>query len=244
MGAASERYFLSATQIRADGLDLMLRGIIGPTVHVKTAREGIQEEFLAEPEFRMHMVESSCPTHAKDSLAQNRLHLIKNKHLHKIAARLANVAWEKTQRPVLILVAELSQVPMLAEHLKHEFQVAHGGSGEGSMKHLPPEFRNPDNEKLVRLHNQGKLPILIGTKAVAVGTDFQTVGTLFYLMGLGAEVQLRQAIGRGTRRPEGKTKFVFNDFCVCNVPDLCHHADIRREIYKDIWAEPEEYKWH
>ena len=84
--------------------------------------------------------------------------------------------------------------------------------------------------------NAGKFPVLIGTSCVGMGTDFQGVGTILYIQGGKSEIKVSQAVGRGTRRPEGKTEFNFIDFSVdVDCPALKKQDQARAKIYESLY---------
>jgi superfamily II DNA or RNA helicase len=62
-----------------------------------------------------------------------------------------------------------------------------------------------------------------------------TVGGIIYLQGGRSEVQIKQAVGRGTRRVPGKEDFFFFDFDVYNVGTTHRHAEARVKVYEDIY---------
>src|SRR5690606_20836164 len=100
-----------------------------------------------------------------------------------------------------------------------------------------------DPEKLVDDFNAGKLPILVGTGCISIGTDIRTPKTLINLQAGVSEIRIRQAIGRGTRRTEDKRWFNYWDFCVkVNNPvnpdyqAITHrHALTRAKIFRSVY---------
>jgi superfamily II DNA or RNA helicase len=66
------------------------------------------------------------------------------------------------------------------------------------------------------------------------------VQTIIYLMGGKSEIQVKQAVGRGTRLYEGKTDCHIFDFDVINNDTTTRHASERVRIYRSILDDVEE----
>jgi superfamily II DNA or RNA helicase len=232
---APYRLFFSATQMRNDGLDVVLEGITGPVTMRMSTREGIDGGFLAKPHFRVVPVESEDDYRSQDIMRLHRHHFVNNRRLAKAAATLANMTVDRLKTPCLILIDELPQFSHILPHLRHKVALAHAADGKKAKEDIPAGYQSSDVDALVKDFNAGNLPILVGTSCVSTGTDFTKVGHVIYMVGGGSEIALRQAIGRGTRKPEGKSSFIFTDFDVVDVPELHRQADARRMVYADIW---------
>lgn len=216
---APYRFFVSATQLRNDGKDMLLEGIIGPVVYRKDLPELVREGYLAEPKHFVCSVPSYSEYFNRDFLAMAEPHFYANPNLGRTAAKLANHFASQPGHQVLILLDQVTQFQYIYPHLTHEFGFAHGGTTEGSAKSLPKEFHKSDPDALVAQFNDGKLPILIGTSCISTGTDTRPVGTIIYLQGGKSEIKFRQSMGRGTRKVPGKTSFNFIDFDI-EIPSL------------------------
>lgn len=240
MALAPYRFFFSATQMRGDGLGVVLEGITGKIVMRMDARQGINEGFLARPHFRMIKTPSNGDYSHRDVMRMHRHHVVENPHMAKIIGQLANSSVRLLNTSVLVLIDEIPQFTHILPHLRYAVGFACGGGGSKKREDVPEIYRNQNVDQLVEDFNAGKLPILVGTSAVSTGTDFRGVGHVIYAMGGAAEIPLRQGIGRGTRKPEGKQSFVFTDFDIADVPELHRHANIRREVYADVWEPAQE----
>jgi len=108
------------------------------------------------------------------------------------------------------------------------------------------EFHKSDPTELVKRFNEGKLPILVGTSCISTGTDIPVVKFLVYWQGGSSEIQVKQAIGRGTRITSNKNFCHIVDFKVDDRHmdsngrwkrgPVGRHADIRKEIYDDLYG--------
>jgi superfamily II DNA or RNA helicase len=233
---APYRFFFSGTQLRGDGLGLLLEAITGPIVYRMTLREGVEQGFLSKPVFNMVTVNSSGYVRSKDPNDITREALYYNPAVNKVAANIANKCVSLLKHPVLILVDEFEQFAHLLPHLKHRVAFAHGGVTAQNANLIPKEYHKSDPNELVRQFNNLEIPILVGTSCISTGTDIRSVKDIIFLMGGKSETQIRQAIGRGTRLFEGKTDFKFWDFDVVNV-DLVHkHAMQRAAIYDSVYG--------
>jgi superfamily II DNA or RNA helicase len=233
---APYRFFFSGTQLRGDGLDLLLEGITGPIVYRMTVKEGVDQGYLSKPHFQVVRVESRIGTMPSDPNDITRTHLYYNPSVNKAAAKVANKCVSLLNHPVLILVDEFEQFAHLLPHLRHKVAFAHGGVTAQNAGSIPKEYHKCDPNELVRQFNSLEIPILVGTSCISTGTDIRAVKDIIYLMGGKSETQIRQAIGRGTRLFEGKNEFKFWDFDVTNV-DLVHrHAMVRASVYDNVYG--------
>lgn len=250
--SAPYRFFFSATQIRQDGLELVLDGITGETVFEMTVREGVDQGYLARPHFKMVEIQSLSAVHSKDPNKMTRHHLYYNSKVNSHAASLANMYVEKLNRPTVLLVEELEQFRFLLPYFKHPVKFAHGPLTKDTKKLVPAAYQDVDNDKLVADFNAGKFPILVGTSCIATGTDIQSVGAMIYIMGKSSEVKTKQAVGRSTRGgvnsfvyfPNGNQKVdcIYVDYDVVNIESVHRHAQIRKGFYNEIYGPVETIK--
>lgn len=217
------RFFFSGTQIRSDGLGIVLSAITGPIVYRMTVREGVDQGFLAKPIFTMIQVESESSKESKDANTMTRAHLYYNEKVYIQTAKIVHHALKVQQRPVLVLVEEIEQYERLKKHLHCQHDFAHGGP-------------SCDPSALVEAFNRKKLDVLVGTSCVSTGTDIRVVGHIIFLMGGKSEVLVKQAVGRGTRLAEGKVDCYFTDFDVVNVESCHKHATERVRLYEEIYG--------
>jgi superfamily II DNA or RNA helicase len=249
MKNAPYRMFFSATQMRNDGLDLVLDGITGNIVIHKNVRELVDEGYLAKPIFKIVKCQSNSSYDSKDAVLMTRKHLFYNRIVTEIAADLANKFVSHMKRPTIILVEEVEQFGRLLPHLKHEARFAHGPLTKENKESVPEAYHKDKPKDLVQLFNEGKLPILVGTSCIATGTDIQVAEAEIYLMGGKSEIKVKQGLGRETRggfkgsvvNPwTGKQKLdsIHVDFEVSNIDILTRHADERASIYADVYDAP------
>jgi len=254
---APYRFFFSATQIRIDGLDLLLDGITGHTVFSMTVREGVDQGYLAKPVFRMIKSRSDSSFISDDANEMTRKHLYYNPLVLKQAAEVINLSVEKLGHQVLVLIDEVEQFTRLLPLLRHKAEFAHGDlqgptyypSGKikdpGNKDKVPTAYHESDPGKLVKGFNNGEFPILIGTSCISTGTDIQAVKTMVYLKGGKSEIEVKQGIGRCTRLRKDleKNACTVVDFDVENIDILSRHAMYRRQIYYDIYGPVEQVEW-
>lgn len=232
---APYRFFFSGTQMRNDGLDLLLDAITGPIVYRMTVREGVDQGFLTKPVFKMIRTKSGINFDSHDANELTRVHLYYNPKINKMAADFANKAVSLMARPTLILVDEIEQFSHLLPHLRYEARFAHGGVNKDNKDKLPAEYHDSDPDQLVADFNDNAFPILVGTSCISTGTDIRSVRAIIYLRGGKSEVELKQSVGRGTRLFAGKEDFLFIDFAIDDVDMLARHAEARISIFRDIY---------
>jgi len=250
LSQAPYRFFFSATQMRGDGAGLLLDAITGPTVFKMTVRQGVDQGYLAKPIFRMFRVPQNGDFWSDDPNEMTRFHLFYNPKVTRLVAALCNNA-VSAGMPVLILIDEVEQFTKLLPYLQHRVGFAHGPLSENRGK-VPKDFWESDPNALVQEFNAGKLPILVGTSCISTGTDVQAVKFLVYWAGGKSEVQVKQAIGRGTRKVAGKDFCHVVDFDVDDHRQeadgrvrhgpVGRHAKMRCEIYEELYGPVRESK--
>jgi superfamily II DNA or RNA helicase len=221
LGHVPYRWFLSATQERNDGKDLLLEGIIGPRVYEKTIQEGIAEGHLAKLSTLIIDVESKASYSSSNATRMNQKHLYQNEQILNIVVPMIKDAIGK-KMPVLVLIDEHDQEKLLKDKLGDIYAYACGGS---------------DTDQICQDFNAGKVMCVVGTAAVSVGTNFKPVQLTINWKGSKAGTKVKQGpIGRSTRTDEasGKTSCKIVDFRVKNVPMLLRHANARIKFYKDV----------
>lgn len=237
---APYRFFLSATQIRTDGSELLLRGITGPIVYNKDFKELVNEGFLKKPLFKIfHVPATGYSTNNIDEDTRHNLFL--NPNVNRLAAEIAHKAINLANRQTVIIIDEFKQFMALKNFITVPFEFVHGGasdredaSGTKLKDFLPEEFWNSDIEGAVKRFNEGKTKLLIGTSAISTGVDLKPVGCLIYLQGGLSEIKVKQAIGRGTRKVENLNDFWVIDFKVIGSSSMERHANERIGIYETM----------
>jgi DNA repair protein RadD len=229
---APNRFFVSATQLRSDGSELLLKGITGPIVYSKGFRDLVDEGFLANPIFKIFKVPCTYGVGRKDAKEETRLQLYRNPSVNALAAKIAAQMVNSLNLQVIILIDEFKQFELLKNYLTVPFSFAHGGATADHKEFLPEEYWKPDNEQIVKDFNSGKIRCLIGTSAISTGVDLLPVGCVIYLQGGTSEIKVKQGIGRGTRLVEGKKDFYVVDFLVEGSPTMERHLAERKEIYE------------
>jgi superfamily II DNA or RNA helicase len=229
------RFFFSGTQIRGDGLEIVLDGIIGPIVHTMDVREGVDGGYLTKPRFFSFDVKSYANFSSFDPIKLNRVHLHDNPAVYRHAAALIRASINKGRR-VVVLIEEIPQFVEVRKHLKDiDIRFAHGG-GTDHKSILEEQFHKSNPLKLVDQFDAGEFPVLVGTSVIGTGTDIKSVGIIIDIVGGKAETRIRQNVGRGTRLFEGKEDFLYIDYSVVNIPILKKQGDVRRKIFDDIYG--------
>jgi len=242
LGDIPYRFFLSGSQIRGDGADLLLEGVLGRVVKRVTVRDGVEMGYLARPNFVQVRAQSPLPWKGRDVVKLNRLHLHQNEAVADRACAMVRTAVAHGRR-VLVAIDELTQFRLLEPRLRGlRVALAHGGiqardaAPGGDLEWLPPQHRKSDPPALVEALDRGEYDVMVGTSCIGTGTDFQTVDFVVDLCGLASEVRIRQLTGRATRIAGGKTDFYYVDFDVANVEPLTLAAAKRRRIFEEIFG--------
>jgi len=233
---ATYRYFVSATQMRSDGKDLLLGGIIGPTVYRTFMQDLVSQGYLKSIQAAFLRVPgvSSASSEPKEETRRN---LYENPHVYKMVSDMVSKIYAQTDLQVLILIEEYSQFVLLKNYLTNPFEFAHGTISSDAKNTVPQEYWKCDLAAIVEKFNRLQTRVLIGTSAVSTGVDIQPTGVIFYIQGGKSEIKVKQSIGRGTRPVGPKVLKVF-DFIVSGSPTLERHAAYRKEIYESITEIP------
>lgn len=232
---APYRFFFSATQMRNDGRDLLLEGITGPIVYTKTVQEGVREGFLAKPIFRILRVPTDSTFESPDVNKLTRAHLYYNDAVVQKIAKIVNSAADQGL-PAVVLIEEVEQFSRLLPYLRHKVGFAHGPLSDNKSK-VPEPYWESDPTQLVKDFNSLNLPVLVGTSCISTGTDIKPVRLLVYWQGGKSEIQVKQAIGRATRKCDNKPFCTIIDVDVYNVDTLARHAEERRKIYRELFPD-------
>lgn len=236
MAGAPYRFFMSATQMRGDGLDLVLDAITGPIVYRKTVREGIDEGYLAKLQFMMINTSTDSSYEDGDPNEMTRVHLFYNDRVLRLAASIANQSVAAGCQ-VLILIEELEQFTKLFPYLTASVKFAHGGVSKENRDKLAAEFHDSDPTLFVKQFNDEQFKILVGTSCITTGTDIKANEVTINLCGGKSEIQVMQGpSGRSTRLftfKDGrkKTQCTVIDFDVVNNEVTHRHSLVRRQIY-------------
>lgn len=148
------RFFMSATQTRNDGAELLLQSIIGKTVVTLTTKQAVAGGYICPHTFHILSVESSNPNvNSADVMEMKRIHFLGNKNIAAFAAKLAN-AEAASGRQTLILIEELSQLVMLKKLLTVPFAFAHATKKKDELFKLSMNLLAPaEKARLTKIIN-------------------------------------------------------------------------------------------
>lgn len=237
LGNIPYRSFLSGTQLRTDGLDLLLKGITGDILLEMDVKQGVDEGYLARPRFFQWRIASDRALNIDDPIKMNRLHLHDNSAVYQHAAMLVNKAVKVLGRRALVLVEEMGQFAQLQKAgLEVEARFAHGGVDAKNRKLVPEAHWKSDPMALVEAFDRGDYPCLVGTSCIGIGTNIRSASFIIDLVGGKSEIRLRQSVGRGTRLFPGKTDCIYNDYSLWNIPMLQKQAAVRAKIFESIYG--------
>lgn len=230
---APYRYFVSATQTRNDGSEMVLKGVTGPIVYSKSFNELVKEGFLSPIVFKTFKVPTidACKS---DPKTETRNNLYANPYVTNLAADIANKSVMLADRPTVILIEELRQFENLYPKIKVPFEFVHGGASQDAKKYLQPKFWKSDREGAIKRFNSGETKLLIGTSAISVGVDIKPTACIIYLQGGVSGIKVPQAIGRGTRLSPNKQDCWIVDFNVQDSPVLNRHYETRKLMYESM----------
>jgi len=229
------RFFVSATHSRADGSELVLHGITGPIVYSKSYSELVKDGYLSPLVFRTFEVPTYGNANSNDAMKETRNQLYRNPNVNSLAADIASKSVSLANRQTIIIIDEFKQFLQLKNFMSVPYEFVHGGVQGENKKIVPQEYWKSDTERVIREFNEGKVRCIIGTSAISTGVDLRPVGCLIYLQGGTSEVNVCQAIGRGTRIPPGKKDCWVVDFKVKGSKMMERHFEERvTKIYSNF----------
>lgn len=235
LAKAPYRYFVSGTQTRGDGTEHILNGIIGNIVYTMSAQEGIDKGWLPKPKFCVIKTKQDVVCTSRDPNEVTRQVFYNSPTINKRLGDIINQAVDKHQHQVLVLIDDIAQFKNLLPYIKHKVGFAHGTLTKQHKKYIPIEYQDDDTTDLVEQFNAGKIPVLIGTSCIGMGTNTVPVKTLIYFKGGKSFIAVSQGIGRGFRMAEGKDSFLVFDIDVEDNYILHKHLTERVAIYKSIY---------
>ena len=198
------RLFFSATQTRGDGSEKLLYSIIGPCVYEMSIEEAIQKGYLCPLQFTVIKTYSPSTLNPRDVMENKREHFLYNKNIAELAAKIANAKWRSLQESTLILVEELVQIKMLVKLLEVPYGYVHAAAKKEASQY---GLESVDSAEQIERFNKGEIKVLIGTRAIATGTNIFPTHNTINLMGGNSEIITKQgAMGRSTRKLE-KSKY-------------------------------------
>lgn len=247
MKNATYRFFVSATQVRGDGSEMVLKGVTGPVVYRKDFKELVEQGYLSKPTFKVFKVPSHGFAGSPDINKETKNQLYLNPNVNKLAAEIAIKCVTLLNRQTVILLEEFDQFLAIKDRITVPFEFVHGGSTNREVKKgkngekgttlrdiLPEQYWKSDTEAAIERFNKGETRLLIGTSAISTGVDLRPTGALIYLQGGLSEIKVKQGVGRGTRvTPDKKDLLVF-DFKVMGSTSMERHADSRVKIYESL----------
>lgn len=231
---APQKYFVSATQIRNDGSELVLQGITGPIVYRKSFRELVVEGYLSNPIVKIFHVSPHVGVNNSDPKTETRNQMYYNPNVAITAANIANKMYNDGKQGLIIL-EEFRQFDLIKNFITVPYVFCHGGASADAKEYLPQEYWvSPDIPTEVDKFNRGETRLMIGTSAIATGTDTIPVEYLINCRGGTSETQVKQTLGRGTRIGAGKKSFFYVDFCIDGSTTMERHVGVREEIYREL----------
>lgn len=238
------RMFVSATQTRGDGTEKLLSAIIGENVLEMDLKSAISEGYLCPLKFNIIKTFSKSNLTKKDPLECKRHHLLYNEEVAKIAAKIANSSAKIKNESTLILVEELRQIQSLIKLLNVPYAYVHSGSSTDASVWGLQTVKLQDQ---VDAFNNGDVKVLIGTRAIATGTNIYPTHNVINWVGGSSEIVTKQGtMGRATRKLEiskYKDKHVSKpysrifDFKIEGQPILDRHLRTRIKYYNESGGE-------
>jgi len=219
LGDCGKIFGLTATDYRNDGKDIMIQGGCGSVIISRDIKWGIDNGWLAKPEFIMRKINTNHRRNFKnDKVKSYKEHVLNCKEMKDAILEDAMV-YLKAKKQVLILVNEVAHGEELSRQLGAAFAT---GKDKASQDYIS-DF------------NDKKIQCLIGTSGkISEGTDTRPVEVLIMAGFMASKGPVIQSIGRGLRKVPGKDVCIILDYMATGSSMLKRHAEQRIEYYKEI----------
>jgi superfamily II DNA or RNA helicase len=234
------RMFVSATVQRGDGSSKLLYSIVGPTVFRLSVKDAIAQGYLCPFKFKILPCITPSTREKKDPIENKREHLLHNKSIAELAAKIANSMALVKNESTLILVEELSQIKSIIQLLKVPYTYVHAESSKKKLLEIGLEKVNKQDE--VERFNCGKVKVLVGTSCISCGVNIYPTHHVINWAGGASEIDTFQGpMGRATRKLEISKYAQFHnpkpfstiyDFRVIGQDILERHLQKRIECYE------------
>lgn len=211
------RYGFTGTNLRTDGTEMTMRGVLSEVLCEKTTSDLIEEGFLVAPKINIHIY----PLFGYSKLNWNKAYnkLVLDEEFNLTIANLAREEIDKGKQ-VLILVRLKPHGEMLKILLRDQAAYL---SGDDSV-----EYRDEQKD----LFNRRIIPCIIATSVLGEGQNIPNIDVFINARLQKSEIQTRQGIGRALRKSEGKTEAIVHDFLIERNASLNEHSVERIMQYK------------
>jgi len=218
MPNAFYRWGLTATPFMKDRFsNMLLAGATGAVLHSKSTKELIDEGVLVPPE--IHILKTpkmfKCPNKWPDCYDMGII-------LNKGRTNRVIDALKRFPSPAIVLVKEVSHLKIIAEAAQKAGLNGTTLQGDDSL-----EVREIVLDHL----KTGRINYII-TTLFGTGFDFPTLATVIIAKAGKSEIATIQNVGRGLRKPKGKTKAYIIDFYDESSRTLKNHSEQRIETYE------------
>lgn len=218
LGDVGRIYGLTATDYRSDGKDIMINAGCGDVIIKRDVKWGVDNGWLAEPEFIITEVDTKGTDIKYDKLKNYKEHVLNDKTMKD---QIFNdmKKYIDMGKSVLCLVAEVAHGEELSKQLGVPFA----------------QGKDKKSQQYVKDLNDGKITGLVGTGGkVGEGTDTKRVDVLIIANFMASKGPVTQAVGRGLRMYGSKTKCIILDYIPKGSKMLTRHAKQRIGYYREI----------
>jgi len=209
---------LTATDYRSDGKDIMITAGCGPVLIRRDIKWGVDNGWLAEPYFFVRQVPTIGRDFKDDKIKSYKEHVL-NSDIMKAQIRDDAQKMMAAGKSVLILVDEVEHGKELSKELGIPFATGIDSKSQEYVEQL----------------NAGKIPGLVGTDGkIGEGSDTKNVDVLVLANFVASKGPVIQAVGRGLRKQDSKTKCIILDYIPMGSTMLSRHGFNRVEYYREI----------
>jgi superfamily II DNA or RNA helicase len=209
---------LTATDYRADGKDVMITAGCGPVLIRRDIKWGVANGWLAEPYFIVRQVPTMGKDFKDDKTKSYKEHILNNVQMKQQIQDDAKKMMD-AGKSVLILVDEVAHGQELSKALGIPFATGIDAKSQEYVDQL----------------NKGTVKGLVGTDGkIGEGSDTKNVDVLILANFVAARGAVMQAVGRGLRKQDNKTKCIILDYIPMGSTMLSRHGYGRVDYYRDI----------
>jgi superfamily II DNA or RNA helicase len=218
LGGVGKIFGLTATDYRSDGKDIMITAGCGKVLIRKDIKWGVENKYLAEPNFMVREVDTGGRDFKDDKLKAYKEHVLNNP-IMKARIEADARAMMSAGKFVLVLVDEVAHGTELSKNLGIPFATG----------------KDKKSQEYVDQLNKGKIQGLIGTSGkIGEGTDTKNVDVLILADFTASKGPVIQAVGRSLRMQGTKTKALILDYIPKGSTMLTRHGYGRVSYYEEI----------
>lgn len=214
------KFGFTGTFLRNDSKTLDMWGFLANVLYTYSAIKATEEGYLTPLKLQIYDIQGRRELSYQREY--NRNYCLNEDFFNKIVELCEDLSAKKKQ--VLVLVGRKDKTGKVI----HELLLKKGVDN----RYVSGDNKRDEVKGGLRLFNEGKVQVLIGSSVIGEGIDVRSTDYLIMANGGKSEIQITQAVGRAVRLYPGKKVATIIDFRFLNTKYLEKHTDKRLKLYK------------